>query len=170
MTLLGYFRQLGAYHVWATQRLLETGLAGWSDEAWHRDCGLFFGSVHRTVNHLVVTDDLWHARFAEGRSPSVALDAQPHADREALCRALREAVQRWPAWLATLDAGRLDGELVYVRGNGQAVRVGFAPGLGHVFNHATHHRGQLSAAITAAGREGPELDWIRLQQQTSPQP
>ena len=43
----------------------------------------------------------------------------------------------------------------------------FAPALGHVFNHATHHRGQLTAAMTALGQPGPELDWVYLLQQES---
>jgi uncharacterized damage-inducible protein DinB len=32
--------------------------------------------------------------------------------------------------------------------------------LGHVFNHATHHRGQITAALTAMGHACPELDFI----------
>jgi uncharacterized damage-inducible protein DinB len=79
--------------------------------------------------------------------------------------ALTAAVARWSPWLATLDASRFEGELVYTRNNGEAVRIPFAPALGHAFNHATHHRGQLSAALTAMGRPGPELDWVYLLQQ-----
>ena len=85
MQLPRYFARLARYHAWATRKLLADDLAALSDEEWHRDLRLFFGSVHRTVNHLLVTDDIWHARFAEGRSPRIALDAQPHADRAPAC-------------------------------------------------------------------------------------
>ena len=34
----------------------------------------------------------------------------------------------------------------------------FAAALAHVFNHGTHHRGQVTAALTAMGRPCPELD------------
>ncbi|MEO5737604.1 MAG: DinB family protein, partial [Variovorax sp.] len=163
MQLAHYFARLARYHAWATHKLLAD-LAPLSDEAWHRDLRLFFGSVHRTVNHLLVTDSNWHARFADNTSPRIALDAELHADRTAVCAALNQAVDRWSAWVDTLDAARLDGELVYTRNNGEVVRIPFAPALGHVFNHATHHRGQLTAAMTALGHPGPSLDWVYLLQ------
>ena len=169
MTLRDYYQTLADYHVWATRRLLDNYLVDLTDDEWHRDAGLFFRSIHGTLNHLLVADDSWWVRFAENRSLNVALNAELHTDRAALCGALGEAVARWGAWLDTLDAARFDGELVYTRLNGQTVRVPFAPALGHVFNHATHHRGQITAAITAFGRPCPEIDWIyKLQQEMLP--
>ena len=80
------------------------------------------------------------------------------------------AVTRWSPWLATLAPERYDGELAYTRNNGEEVRMPFAPALGHVFNHATHHRGQLTAALTAMVQPGPELDWVYLLQQEARTP
>ncbi|HYP85657.1 DinB family protein [Variovorax sp.] len=166
MQLIDYFIRLARYHAWATELLLGKSLAHLGDEQWHRDCGLYFGSVHRTVNHLLVTDNIWHARFAQGVSPRMALDTELYHERDPLVAALRQAVQRWPRWLAGADAERLAGDLSYTRNNGETVRIPFAPALGHVFNHATHHRGQLSAALTSMGFPGPELDWVyQLQQE-----
>lgn len=167
MELAAYFVSLARYHAWATQRLLDQNLGPLSDDAWHRDCGLFFRSIHRTVNHLLLTDDIWYARFAENQSPRLALDTELHSDRAVLVAALRQAVSRWNVWLAGVDAARFDGELVYTRGNGEAVHIPFAPALGHVFNHATHHRGQITAAVTGMGATGPDLDWVYLLQQES---
>ena len=79
--------------------------------------------------------------------------------------ALQADAPRWQPWAAALTAERFDSELHYTRGNGELVRLPFTPTLGHVFNHATHHRGQLTAALTALGLESPELDWVRLLQQ-----
>ena len=167
MSLPNYFASLARYHVWATHRLLASNLSGLSDADWHRDCGLFFRSVHRTVNHLLVTDNIWYARFAEGHSLRMPLDTELHAERAAVCNALEAAVTRWSPWLAALAPERFDGELAYVRNNDEEVRIPFAPALGHVFNHATHHRGQVSAALTAMVQQGPELDWVYLLQQES---
>jgi len=32
--------------------------------------------------------------------------------------------------------------------------------LAHVLNHGTHHRGQITAAVTAMGHPAPELDLL----------
>jgi uncharacterized damage-inducible protein DinB len=95
----------------------------------------------------------------------MALDTELYHERDPLVAALGAAVKRWSAWLATREAEHLDDELAYTRNNGEQVRVPFATALGHVFNHATHHRGQISAALTGMGHPGPELDWIYLLQQ-----
>jgi uncharacterized damage-inducible protein DinB len=165
MSLPNYFASLARYHVWATQRLIESNLHGLSDDDWHRDCGLYFRSVHGTVNHLLVTDNIWYSRFAEGKSLRMPLDTVLHDDRTAVCEALGTAVTRWSPWLSNLSPERFDGELHYTRNNGEEIRIPFAPALGHVFNHATHHRGQLTAALTAMVQPGPELDWVYLLQQ-----
>lgn len=45
----------------------------------------------------------------------------------------------------------------------------FAATLAHVFNHGTHHRGQITAAITALGCSCPELDLVwMLQEERAP--
>ena len=43
----------------------------------------------------------------------------------------------------------------------------FAATLAHVFNHGTHHRGQITAAVTMLGHECPELDLVWMLQQES---
>ncbi|MDM0123388.1 DinB family protein [Variovorax arabinosiphilus] len=163
MQIADYFIRLARYHAWATHKLL-TDLTALSDDEWHRDMRLFFGSVHRTVNHLLVADTIWYARFAENTSRRIALDAELHASRAELCAALAAAVNRWAPWVEAMDASRLDGDLVYTRTDGEAARIPFAPALGHIFNHATHHRGQITAGVTAMGHGGPSLDWASLLQ------
>jgi uncharacterized damage-inducible protein DinB len=164
MQLADYLTRLAGYHAWATHKLLVDDLAALSNDEWHRDMRLFFGSVHRTVNHLLVADTIWYARFAGKTSLRIALDTELHADRAELCAALATAVDRWAPWAGAMDATRLEGDLAYTRSDGEAVRIPYAPALGHVFNHATHHRGQLTASVTAMGHSGPSLDWAQLLQ------
>jgi uncharacterized damage-inducible protein DinB len=38
----------------------------------------------------------------------------------------------------------------------------FAATLAHVFNHSTHHRGHIAAAMTAMGQPAPELDMVYM--------
>ena len=57
---------------------------------------------------------------------------------------------------------RFDGDLAYTRSDGRAMCIPYALALGHAFNHPTHHRGQISAALTGMDRPAPELDWAFL--------
>jgi uncharacterized damage-inducible protein DinB len=40
----------------------------------------------------------------------------------------------------------------------------FAATLAHVFNHSTHQRRQITAALTARGQPAPELDMVYMLQ------
>ena len=59
------------------------------------------------------------------------------------------------------------GSVSYRRMGGEAVTLPFAPTLLHVFNHGTHHRGQITAALTALGHACPELDLVLMLQAES---
>ena len=157
----GYFSTLARYHRWATMRLLDA-IAPLNDEDYRRGVGLFFGSIHGTLNHLLVAEGLWHTRFAEGRSPVVALDAEVSPDRDEVAAMLREAVARWEALVASIPLSRYAEKLDYRTMRGSDVSLPFAATLGHVFNHGTHHRGQITVALTAMGKPCPELDLVRM--------
>ena len=58
--------------------------------------------------------------------------------------------------------------LDYRRIGGQPVSLPFAATLAHVFNHGTHHRGQITAALTAMGQTCPELDMVTMLQEEGP--
>ncbi|HSC64707.1 MAG TPA: DinB family protein [Caldimonas sp.] len=162
--LRAYFASLARYHVWATTRLYEH-VERLDDADYRKDVGLFFKSVHGTMNHLLVAEhEVWFPRFAAGVSNRVALDVELESDRTALRDRLLAAVPRWQALIAALDDGRFAGTLDYTTTKGVAQSLPFAPTLGHVFNHATHHRGQVTAAITAMGYPCPVLDWVAMLQ------
>lgn len=155
-----HFTTLARYNVWATDRLL-TAVAPLSDADYRRDTGLFFKSVHRTLNHLLVGEHLlWLRRFGEGVSPSVALDAEVEPDRATLAQRLREGVARWEPLIRSWPAERFATTLHYTTMRGTPAALPFAATLAHVFNHGTHHRGQITAVLTAQGQPAPELDLV----------
>jgi uncharacterized damage-inducible protein DinB len=156
-----HYLTLARYHVWATDRLLDRHVATLTDDEYRRDVGLFFKSVHRTLNHLLLADrHLWFERFARGVSPSRQLDEEVHAERAPLDAALRAAARAWLPEIESWDEARFDGDLTYTSTAGVTRTVPFAAALSHVFNHGTHHRGQLSAAITMLGHACPEIDLL----------
>ena len=154
-----HFARLARYNVWATARLLDA-VAPLSDADYRRDMRLFFKSIHGTLNHLLVGEHaLWFQRFAHGASPVVQLDAEVEPDRARLTQALRDGAARWAPLIASWPAERFDGTLDYTTTKGVPVSLPFAATLAHVFNHGTHHRGQITAALTALGQPCPELDF-----------
>ena len=67
--LKAHFDELAAYNRWANRRIY-TDAASLPDEVRKRGAGLFFGSIHGTLNHLLVADYIWMRRFTgDGPQP-----------------------------------------------------------------------------------------------------
>lgn len=167
-----HFGLLARYNQWATGRLLDA-VEAVPDNDYRRDVGLFFKSIHGTLNHLLVGEHLlWFVRFSEGTSPRVALDAEAEADRLRLAQRLRDGAARWQPLIAGWPPERWDGTLDYTTMRGTAASLPLGATLAHVFNHGTHHRGQITAALTAFGQPCPELDLVYFlqAQQAAPKP
>ena len=166
--MLAHFAMFARYNKWANDRLYAA--AGAVPEADYRaDRGAFFGSVHGTLNHLLVADRIWMRRFT-GEGPTYArLDAIVHDDLATLRQARQAEDDRILRWLDGLDAETLTGNFSYrTIVNPTDVTQPFAPALAHVFNHQTHHRGQVHALLTgiAGPAAAPSLDLIAFQRET----
>jgi len=163
--LRGQLQTLARYNQWATRRLFDT-VHLLPEEAYRRDVGLFFKSVHGTLNHLLVGEhELWFKRFSGGTATVTALDAEVEPDRRRLQQRLLDEAARWLPWLDGVSKAQLLGELHYRRINGQPQSLPFVATLTHVFNHGTHHRGQVTAALTMLGLPAPELDLVYMLQE-----
>lgn len=152
-----HLQTMARYNLWATRRLLDACDALTEDE-YRRDAGLFFKSVHGTLNHILVAQQIWFSRFAENLSPRIALNTELEPDRTRLRERLVEGALAWLPMLDVWPEARLTGRLDHQRTTGEAMSLPFHAVLAHVFNHGTHHRGQITAALTAFGRAAPELD------------
>jgi uncharacterized damage-inducible protein DinB len=159
--LKAHFDQLAAYNRWANRRIYADAVK-LPDEIRKRPVGLFFGSVHGTLNHLLVADYIWMRRFTgEGPQPE-RLSQILHEDFSDL-QATREHLDgRIVDFVTGLEA--FDRVISYQNSTGKTFRQSLAPALAHFFNHQAHHRGQLHAGLTIAGiREPTPLDLLVLQ-------
>jgi len=154
-----HLQLLAAYHLWAFETLYEA-LLPLDDARYRADCGLFFRSIHGTLNHLLVADSVWFGRVAGQPFAVSGLDAELETDRQALEHTLCTHSARWQAWLQDKTDADLAALLSYSNLSGTRFEQETATLLLHVFNHATHHRGQISAAVTACGLDAPEMDLI----------
>ena len=167
MDFNAYFSTLARYNVWSLRRLYGH-VDALSEDHYRRDAGLFFKSVHGTLNHLLVAENAaWFPRFAEGVSNRVQLDAELEPDRTQLRERLFAAASAWLPLIDSLPIQRFDERLDYISTEGVALSLPFSATLAHVFNHSTHHRGQISAAITAMGHACPAMDMVWMLQAES---
>ncbi len=157
-----HFQMFAYYNRWANE-LVYAAAAQLSDEEYRLDLGLFFGSIHRTLNHLLVADRIWMKRFTtEGDYPKT-LDAII-SDNFIMLRDLRQAEDaRICRYADGLDAQKLGGRYSYTALNEmRTISQRLAPSLAHMFNHQTHHRGQIHTAFTRLGTEAPSLDLMHF--------
>ncbi|WP_445115560.1 DinB family protein [Acinetobacter sp. WZC-1] len=153
---------LAQYNHWATDRLNQQ-LKDIPADDFHRDAGLFFKSIAGTLNHLLLGEHyIWYSRFKAGTSLALALDTVIHTEQQALLNELQQKSVHWISLLDQLDPTTLDGQLTYTAVTGKQLTLPYAATLIHVFNHGTHHRGQVTAALTMMGYPCPELDLVRM--------
>ncbi|MDP6774546.1 MAG: DinB family protein, partial [Rhodospirillales bacterium] len=89
---MNQFSLMARFGGWANERLYGA-VSGLSEDAYRKDGGAFFGSIHNTLNHLLVVDRLWTGRI-EGRDRGItALDQILHDDFSSL-REARTAEDR----------------------------------------------------------------------------
>lgn len=157
MDLHRHLRLMAGYHLWAYRRLYAE-VDKLAEADYFADTGLFFRGIHGTLNHLLVVEHLWRERLDDAPRTIHSLDQVLHADRDALRTALLDYAGRWQGHVDALDAAGLAADLAYRNLQGDAFTLPRASAIAHVFNHATHHRGQISAALTRLGAQAPVMD------------
>jgi uncharacterized damage-inducible protein DinB len=157
------FRQLADYNPWANCRLYAAAL-DLTDEQYRRPTGVFFGSLHGTLNHLLLTDRVWLKRLTgEGEHPA-RLDAILFENRRELARARMAEDARLKRVIADYGEADLGGALAYQTMAGKPQVQPLQEILLHLFNHQTHHRGHAHACCSIVSKaEPPSLDLILFQ-------
>ncbi len=157
--MLDHLSTSAAYNRWANERLYAA-VGTLSDAAYRADRGAFFGSIRNTLNHVLVADRIWLKRLTGAGDAPERLDAILHDDFEGLEAARAAEDDRIAAFVASLDAADPERSFTYQNTAGKSFHQGFVPVLMHVFNHQTHHRGQVHAMLTGLSEPAPALDLI----------
>lgn len=150
-------QRMARYHRWANNVLSEH-VRDMDESDYRTDVGLFFDSVHGTLNHILLVDRLWYARFIGDTFAPAGLDEELASNRRDLLKQIDEQSKTWIEFVDTLDEDELKPPLRYENTQGIPRELERGPALLHVFNHATHHRGQASAGLTQLGYPAPEMD------------
>ena len=123
-----------------------------------------FGSLHGTLNHLLLTDRIWLKRLTGTGGEPDRLDAILHDDRKELLRARLAEDARLKHVIASYAETDLTRAVSYRTTSGKPYSQTLQDILLHLFNHQAHHRGQAHACCSiVTGREPPTLDLLAFQ-------
>ena len=155
-----YVQRMARYNRWQNESVY--GVAHrLNDEERRRERGAFFGSIHKTLSHLLWADHIQMSRFTNVPRPPAGIPESvslfPDWD------ALKEERARFDVaiigWADAVDPVWLAGDHTYY--SGATKRELTKPCwvlVTHLFNHQTHHRGQVHCLLTQAGGKPSDTD------------
>ncbi|OUS12304.1 damage-inducible protein DinB [Gammaproteobacteria bacterium 53_120_T64] len=164
---------MASYNQWMNKAIFSA-LSGLEPAELGKDRGAFFGSIIGTLNHILVGDIIWLKRFSahpanfstlevleEFALPSSLADIiHPHI------APLTRARDRMDSLIIDLiketRAADLAYNLNYSNTQGKAFTKNFAHLLQHLFNHQTHHRGQVSTLLHQQGIDIASSDLLMM--------
>jgi uncharacterized damage-inducible protein DinB len=171
-----HFLRMAEYNRWSLERLFEK-LELINDENYHADAGLFFRSIHGTLVHLLLASELWFSRVT-GQAPN---NKFPHTlssywgkegevweqaveGRKQIQEQLLSDANIWIEYIKTVEEDKFGRVFEYSSTHGVPTRRQLDACLDHIFNHGTHHRGQITAAMTRFGGEkaSPTIDLLYM--------
>lgn len=152
------------YNAWQNESLYRCA-AELTGEQRREDRGAFFKSIFATLNHILWADMAWMARFAGTPAPTV-----PPTQSTAMFSKFSELRERRAAfdsviqtWAADMDPDWLKGDLhwhsVLLKKDVSKAKWVLVT---HLFNHQTHHRGQVHAMLTALGTKPDDTDLMLM--------
>jgi uncharacterized damage-inducible protein DinB len=150
----GYVQTMARYNTWQNENIYGCA-ARLDDENRKAHRGAFFGSIHATLNHILWADQMWLWRFGVNDRPAAQTIADGLNQFEdwtqlSLKRAAFDA--HIEAWASKLTDQNLGGDLEWVSGGtGKDMKTPRWLAITHIFNHQTHHRGQVHTLLTGFG-------------------
>jgi uncharacterized damage-inducible protein DinB len=157
--MLEHLKMMARYNKWANTRI-SLAISGISETDYMKPRAAFFGSIHGAVNHLLLVDRLWRGRMQGTPYPPESLDQIVCADRDGLIRERAVEDDILIEFVDGFDAAGIEEDFQYATMNGIAGTDKRRSVLAHMFNHATHHRGQVHALLTQVPCDPPPLDLI----------
>jgi len=160
MSLTTHFQTLARYNRIANERLfaqcaqLEVG-----EYRKHRSGS--FGSIHGLLNHILLGDRRWMGLFENGERVTPPLDNILYEDFSALRSAREREDVRIESFFAALDPAFWGRSFAYTNNQGKDYTESAHIACSHLFNHQTHHRGQVHVMLSQTPVPPPSLDLHR---------
>ena len=131
-----HFSMMAAYNRWANVRLYDMA-AALPESMFKKDVGVYFKSLHGTLNHLLASDRIWMHRLEHVGGFPDKLNAVLFDDLAALREARQLEDARIARFVENLAEGDFDMQWEYRTLNGTPQRQPIRDILAHLFNHQT---------------------------------
>jgi uncharacterized damage-inducible protein DinB len=162
MKLNDHVRLMAEYNQWMNEKIYQAATE-LSLEQLSENKGAFFGSIMGTLNHIAVADIFWLKRFALALLEHKELDSirqlpLPEALDSVLFAGLSElkAIRKMldeslSAFANSVSEIELNSDISFKNTKGVVATKNLFSLLMHVFNHQTHHRGQVTTLFSQLG-------------------
>ena len=161
MELTTHFQMLARYNRIANERLYAK-CAQLTDGEYCKQRAGSFGSIHGLLNHILLGDRRWMGLFESGDRVTPPLNQILYGDFAELRTAREREDARFEAFFAHLAPGFWTHSFAYTNNQGkdyvETAHVAYA----HLFNHQTHHRGQIHVMLSQTEVTPPSLDLHRI--------
>ena len=148
------------YGAWVNQRLLGAA-AALTAEQFTQKVLPSFGSVHRTLVHILGAEVLWFARW-QGRSPKTMLSPGDLPNVQAMRERWSELIDERSGYFAALEEAELGSSVRWTNMRGQSYALPRWQVILHCANHSIHHRSELAIMLTVLGHEPDSTDLLEF--------
>lgn len=154
-----YVRLMATYNAWMNEKVYAA-CATLTDEQRKQDRGSFFKSIHGTLNHLLWADRAFVVRLFALNQPITGKPSDILFEDFAAMQAERTRLDaQISAWAEQLAEGKLSEQYEMVSAAyRRRRRLPRYLMVVQMFNHQTHHRGQLTTLLTQLGLDVGSTD------------
>lgn len=153
-----YFTLMSRYNRWMNEKLYAV-CSTMPDEMRREDKGAFFRSVRGILNHILLTDRVWLGRFTGEPFAVQSLSQELYADWDELKAERVKTDAALDAWIVAVPDEKWRRDFTFTAISNPIPRTQPLWTLGaHLFNHQTHHRGQLTTLMEQLGYDSGVTD------------
>jgi uncharacterized damage-inducible protein DinB len=154
-----YISAFAQYNAWQNGNILAAAGA-LTDEQRKMPLGAYFGSIMGTLSHLLWGDTTWLNRLTNTpyTIEPLSKSSTAFAEWDTYKETRINMDQRLLRWSLEIDELWLNGQLHYKTSTGADNALPTWLVITHLFNHQTHHRGQVHCMLTQLGITPPDTD------------
>jgi len=171
--LAANFRRFAKYNKWINNKLYKT-VSLLTQQDFEQERGAFFGSIQSTLNHILVWDISWLQRITNHTIKYKALDYvktldKPKGHQHRLHKTFEELFEARAKmdncliqFCDELKENDFTSVFIYKNMSGIKQYKNFGGVLQHIFNHQTHHRGQVTTLLSQMDLDSGATDLMLI--------